>query len=160
RLDSQVKIRGFRIELGEIESAIEQHPAVREAAVVGRGEGAAARLAAYFVPQSPGSVDAAQLKSFLKTKLPAYMLPAAYVALEVLPRTASGKVDRARLPEPGRSREDAADFVAPRTPVEQSVAGIWAELLRLDRVGAADNFFELGGHSLLATQVVSRLRDA
>jgi acyl carrier protein len=160
RLDSQVKIRGFRIELGEIETAIEQHPEVREAAVVGRDEGAAAQLAAYFVPQSAGSVAAAQLKAFLKTKLPAYMLPASYVALEVLPRTANGKVDRARLPEPGRSREDAADFVAPRTPVEQSVAGIWAELLRLDRVGATDNFFDLGGHSLLATQVVSRLRDA
>jgi amino acid adenylation domain-containing protein len=160
RLDAQVKIRGFRIELGEIESAIEQYPGVREAAVVGRDEGAAARLAAYFVPRSPGSVDAAELKTFLKARLPGYMIPSAFVLLEALPRTGSGKVDRARLPEPGRSREDPADFISPRTPVEQCVASIWAELLRLDRVGATDNFFDLGGHSLLATQVVSRLRDA
>jgi amino acid adenylation domain-containing protein len=160
RLDAQVKIRGFRIELGEIESAIEQHPGVREAAVVGRDEGAAARLAAYFVPRNPGSVDAAGLKTFLKARLPGYMIPSAFVLLESLPRTGSGKVDRARLPEPGRSREDAADFISPRTPVEQCLASIWAELLHLDRVGATDNFFDLGGHSLLATQVVSRLRDA
>ena len=160
RLDSQIKIRGFRIELGEIESAIEQHPGIREAAVVGRDEGAAAQLAAYFVPERPGTVESGELKAFLKARLPGYMIPAAFVALDALPRTGSGKVDRARLPEPGRSRPDAADFVAPRTPVEESVAAIWAELLRVDRVGATDNFFDLGGHSLLATQVVSRLRDA
>ncbi len=160
RLDGQIKIRGFRIELGEIESAIEQHPGIREAAVVGRDEGAAARLVAYFVPAAPGSVDADQLKTFLKERLPGYMIPSALVLLETLPRTGSGKVDRARLPEPGRPREDAEDRVAPRTPIEQTVAAIWGELLRVDRVGAKDNFFDLGGHSLLATQVVSRLRDA
>ena len=160
RLDGQVKIRGFRIELGEIESAIEQNPGVREAAVVGRDEGAAARLVAYFVPASPASVDAGQLKAYLKERLPGHMIPSAFVPLGALPRTASGKVDRSRLPEPGRPREDAENYVAPRTPVEQTVAAIWGELLRLDRVGATDNFFDLGGHSLLATQVVSRLRDA
>jgi acyl carrier protein len=101
------------------------------------------------------------LRHFLKAKLPDYMLPAAFVLLEALPLTPNGKVDRRALPVPDQSRAEGVEtFIAPRTPVEERVAGIWAELLRLERVGVNDNFFELGGHSLLATQVISRLRSA
>jgi acyl carrier protein len=160
RLDGQVKVRGFRIELGEIEAVLEQHPGVREAAVVAREEAGETRLAAYVALQRGSTAGAADLRACLKERLPAYMLPAAFVVLDALPRTGSGKVDRARLPDPGRLREEEAGFVAPRTPVEETVARIWSELLRLDRVGVNDNFFDLGGHSLLATQVVSRLRGA
>jgi acyl carrier protein len=88
------------------------------------------------------------------------MVPSVFVAMEALPRTASGKIDRQRLPEPGRARQTEEGYMAPRTPVEQAIASIWGDLLRVERVGASDNFFDLGGHSLLATQVISRLREA
>ena len=154
RMDQQVKIRGFRIEPGEIESAIRQHPAVAECAVVARTDGDSdTRLVAYVA----GEAEAGVLRSHLRRLLPEYMVPAAFVPLDALPLTPNGKLDRRALPAPEfTTAEDA--YVAPATPTEASVAAIWADILRLERVGATDNFFQLGGHSLLATQVVARIR--
>jgi amino acid adenylation domain-containing protein len=158
RLDEQVKIRGFRIEPGEVEAALERHPDVREAAVIAKGSESDRRLIAYF---APAAAEAAALRAFLKGRLPPYMVPAEYVGLDAMPRTASGKVDRRRLPEPDRDASARGrEFLPPTTPIEQGVAAIWSELLRVNRPGVTDNFFDLGGHSLLATQVVSRVREA
>ncbi|MFL5540370.1 MAG: non-ribosomal peptide synthetase, partial [Longimicrobiaceae bacterium] len=155
RLDAQVKVRGFRVELGEIEARLADHPEVREAVVLARedvpGE---RRLVAYVM----GAAEADALRAHLRQSLPEHMVPAAYVCLEALPLTPNGKVDRKALPAPELG--SAADrYVAPRTPTEEVLAGIWAEVLRLERVGVEESFFELGGHSLLATRVVSRVRD-
>ena len=158
RTDHQVKIRGHRIEPGEIEAALERLPAVARAAVAARGEGENRRLVAYFVPQGEAPSEAA-LRAALRHVLPEAMVPSAFVVLEALPLSANGKVDRAALPEPGAASSGHA-WVAPRTPTEEVIAGIWAPLLRRERVGAFDNFFDLGGDSLLATQVVSRMRAA
>ncbi|HEU0052543.1 MAG TPA: amino acid adenylation domain-containing protein, partial [Longimicrobium sp.] len=154
RLDEQVKIRGFRIELGEIEVRLAEHPEVREAVVLAREDVPGdRRLVAYVV----GAVEADALRAHLRQGLPEYMLPSAFVALDRLPLTANGKVDRKALPAPEpASAEDR--YVAPRTPVEEVLAGIWAEVLRLERVGVEESFFDLGGHSLMATRVVSRVR--
>ncbi|HEV7783775.1 MAG TPA: non-ribosomal peptide synthetase, partial [Thermoanaerobaculia bacterium] len=163
RVDDQVKIRGFRVELREVETALGLHPAVAEAVVAAREDVPGdRRLAAYFVPRDPAaSLGPAELRAFLKERLPEYMVPAAFVALEALPLTPSGKVDRRALPAPGGARpEREGDFVTPRTAAEETVAAIWREVLGLDRVGATDNFFELGGHSLLLPQVMHRLRSA
>jgi amino acid adenylation domain-containing protein len=158
RRDHQVKVRGFRIELGEIEAVLRQAAAVREVVVVARAEeGGAKRLVAYIVGEREWSVR--ELREWLKEKLPEYMVPGACVGLQELPLTANGKVDRAALPAPDGSRPELEDaFVAPRTVVEQELAGIWSEVLKVKRVGVHDNFFDLGGHSLLATQVLSKLR--
>ncbi|HET9228928.1 MAG TPA: amino acid adenylation domain-containing protein, partial [Thermoanaerobaculia bacterium] len=156
RSDFQVKLRGFRIELGEIEAMLTLHPAVREAVVLLRddlpgGKGLVAYVAA---------AEVRPLRGWLEDRLPAYMVPAAFVALESLPRTPNGKVDRRALariaPEMERGAEDLA---VPRTPTEELLAGIWAQVLGLERVGVDQGFFELGGHSLLATQVTSRVKD-
>ncbi|HYG62622.1 MAG TPA: amino acid adenylation domain-containing protein, partial [Thermoanaerobaculia bacterium] len=156
RLDHQVKIRGFRIELGEIEAALATLPGVREAVVVVREDAPGdRRLVAYVT----GDALVDDLRPWLRERLPESMLPSAFVSLAALPLTPNGKVDRKALPAPDRQRAEEA-YVPPHTPVEEIVAGIWAEVLGLERVGAADHFFELGGHSLLATQVVSRLRRA
>ncbi|HEV2733862.1 MAG TPA: condensation domain-containing protein, partial [Longimicrobiaceae bacterium] len=160
RVDQQVKVRGFRIEPGEVEAALEIHPAVRRALVHAReDEPGERRLVGYVVPEegveAPG---AAELRSHLAARLPEYMLPSAFVVLETLPLTPSGKIDRRSLPAPGAW--DGEAYTAPRTPAEEVLAGIYAQVLRLDRVGAREGFFELGGHSLLATQVVSRVRQA
>ncbi len=163
RMDQQVKIRGFRIELEEIEMALAAHAAVREAIVIAREDVPGdKRIVAYLVaapdstPPSPG-----ELHKHLREKLPEYMLPAAFVWLDELPLTANGKVNRSGLPAPGQGHAEVEGvYVAPRTPVEEIVAGIWRDALRVERVGVDDNFFELGGHSLLATQVVSRVREA
>src|SRR6267142_2519108 len=160
RLDEQVKIRGFRIELGEIEAVLREHGGVRQAVVVVReGEPGEQRLVAYVVPEEGKVPDARELRSHLQARLPEYMVPWAYVVMESLPLTANGKLDRRGLPQPERERGSESSYVAPRTAVEEILCGIWAEVLRLERVGVEDNFFELGGHSLLATQVISRVRE-
>jgi aspartate racemase len=161
RIDTQVKVRGYRIELGEIEAVLLSHPAVRSAVVVAREEEARdKRLVAYVVGETE-SVAVIELRAYLKEKLPEYMMPSAFVMLDALPLTANGKVDRRALPAPERGRaEGGNEYVAPRTPVEEMVAGIWSEVLGVERVGVNDNFFELGGHSLLATRVISRLSGA
>jgi len=159
RIDLQVKVRGFRIELGEIEGVLLEHPSVREAVVLARGSGAEERrLVAYFVPSGPAA-STAELRAHLAERLPDHMVPAAFMALDRFPLTGNGKTDRAALPDP-EPVESGAGYVAPRTPTEEILAGIWAELLGAERVGVDDSFFELGGHSLLATRVVSRVRDA
>jgi len=162
RIDNQVKIRGFRIEQGEVESTLLQHPTVRETAVIAREDiPGDKRLVAYVVPNPEQTPTIDGLRRFLKQKLPDYMVPSAFVLLDALPLTPNGKVDRPALPAPDQSRPDqSVTFVAPRSPIEQQLADIWAEVLRLEQVGIHDNFFELGGHSLLATQVISRLRQA
>jgi amino acid adenylation domain-containing protein len=160
RVDHQVKVRGYRIEPGEIEAMLSQHPTVREAVVVVREEHPGdKRLVAYVVPAPEQSPLPSTLRHFLTQKLPAYMIPAAFVRLDAMPLTPNGKVNRQALPAPQYTRiELEGPFVAPRTHAETQVAAIWTEILKLDRVGVYDNFFALGGHSLLATQVVSRLR--
>ena len=155
RIDTQVKIRGFRIELGEIEAVLMQHRAVGEAVVIAREDARGDKtLVAYVVNHE--DVPPSELRSFLKGKLPEYMLPSAIVVLDRLPLSPNGKLDRKALPAPEYRSEEA--FVAPRTPNEQTLAAIWAEVLKLEKIGIHDNFFDLGGHSLLATQVISRVR--
>jgi len=162
RIDHQVKVRGNRIELGEIESILGQHPNLREVVVTAREDVPGdKRLFAYVVPNQEQTTTPRDLRRFLKEKLPHYMMPSAFVVLDKLPRTPNGKVDRRALPVPDKARPELEEtFVAPRTPIDEVLAGIWAEVLGLDKVGVQDNFFELGGHSLLATQVISRVRDA
>jgi acyl carrier protein len=158
RIDEQVKIRGYRIELGEVEAVLGQHPAVREAVALAREDSPGdRRVVAYVI--APPDTSTNELQSFLKQKLPEFMVPSAFVFLDSLPLTAHGKVDRRALPAPAQSRPDLDEtFSGPRTPTEEMLAGIWAEVLKLD-VGIYDNFFDLGGHSLLATRVVSRIRE-
>jgi amino acid adenylation domain-containing protein len=158
RRDHQVKIRGFRIELGEIEAVLASHPAVGQAAVLVREDRPGDRRLVAFVEGAPG--DTAGLRSFLKDRLPGFMVPSALVWLDALPLTGNGKVDRralAALPVGIEAREGAAP---PRTPVEEGIAAIWSEVLGAGVLSRDDDFFELGGHSLLATQVASRLRES
>jgi amino acid adenylation domain-containing protein len=162
RGDHQIKLRGHRIELGEIEAVLEQHPGVRNAVVVAheytRND---KRLVAYIVPGQAASLTTGELHGFLKARLPDYMVPGAFVFLEMLPLTANGKVDRRVLSLPDTSTPDlSASYVAPRNSVEAVLAVIWSEILRVGRVGVYDNFFVLGGHSLLAIRVMSQVRDA
>ncbi|MFC9732278.1 amino acid adenylation domain-containing protein [Streptomyces roseolus] len=161
RLDHQVKIRGHRIELGEIETVLARHPAVREAvAAVDRDTAGDPRLMAYWVPAAGAPAGPSELRDHLRRTLPPYMLPNVYVALDRLPLTVNGKVDRRALPAPEAVRPDLdADFAAPATPAEKALADIWAEVLSVDRVGLDDDFFELGGHSMLATQAVALTRE-
>jgi acyl-CoA synthetase (AMP-forming)/AMP-acid ligase II len=161
RIDHQVKIRGFRIELGEIEAVLSRHPALSQVVVVVREDAPGnPQLVAYHVPAEGQTVSAADLRAALKAELPEYMVPSAFVPLSSLPLTANGKVDRKALPAPDGRPDLDREFVPPQGPVQERLAEIWAEVLRLERVGAHDNFFELGGHSLLATQVLSRMRVA
>ncbi|HEX7242822.1 MAG TPA: amino acid adenylation domain-containing protein, partial [Longimicrobiaceae bacterium] len=159
RADTQVKVRGFRIEPGEVEAVLGTHPSVREVVVVAREDAPGERrLVAYVVPEG-GKPSAAELRAHVGERLPEYMVPSAVVALDALPLTPSGKTDRRALPAPERA--DPGDgWTPPRTPTEEIVAGIWAGVLKLERVGARDDFFALGGHSLVGTQVVSRVREA
>jgi amino acid adenylation domain-containing protein/FkbH-like protein len=160
RSDHQVKLRGFRIELGEIESALRNHPDIVDAVVLAREDKPGEkRLAAYIVNSPQKQVTTAQLRGAVREKLPEYMVPSAFVFLDALPLTPNGKVDRKALPIPEHGRESSRAFVAPRTPLEVQLAGIWGEVLQIDRVGATDNFFELGGHSLLAIQAIARIAD-
>ncbi len=160
RVDYQVKLRGYRVELGEIEAALVEHEAVREAVVLIRelrpGD---QRLVAYVVFARDNQPQISELRHHLWQKLPEYMVPSALVPLKAFPLTRNGKIDRFSLPAPDESEADTGKlFVMPRTPVEEVVAGIWAQLFGLKQVSTQDNFFELGGHSLLATQVISRVR--
>ncbi|HKI00340.1 MAG TPA: amino acid adenylation domain-containing protein [Thermoanaerobaculia bacterium] len=161
RVDQQVKVRGFRIELGEIEALLARHPAVREAAAgVHRGSHGDI-LAAWAVLRPGAAADAGELRAWLAAELPEFMVPAAFVFLPALPLSPSGKLDRRALPAPdGSAFGSGAGAAAPRTPVEELLAGLWSELLEVERVGIHDNFFQLGGHSLLAARLAARLRQS
>ncbi|WDD36886.1 amino acid adenylation domain-containing protein (plasmid) [Nostoc sp. UHCC 0926] len=160
RIDNQVKIRGFRIELGEVEAVLSQHEDVEGCCIIPREDTPGdKRLVAYVVAHQDCTPTISELRQFLKAKLPEYMVPNVFVMLESLPLTPSGKVDRRALPEPDLYSEITGKYVAPRTQIEELLAQIWAQVLKVELVGIYDNFFELGGHSLLATQLVSRIRN-
>ncbi|HEU5226877.1 MAG TPA: amino acid adenylation domain-containing protein, partial [Ktedonobacteraceae bacterium] len=161
RVDSQVKLRGFRIELGEIEMILNQHAPVKDAVVLAREDTPnAPRLVAYIIPARPSLSLVTQLRAYLQDRLPTYMIPAAFVLLDTFPRGPSGKINYRALPAPEQQHATVNEsYVAPRTPIEEILAGIWAAVLQLERVSRLDNFFKLGGHSLQATQVVARLRE-
>lgn len=164
RFDFQVKVRGFRIELGEIEVALEHQPGVLEAAVLAQeseqGDGNK-RLVAYLVPRPGQTVSVNELREALQKELPDYMVPSAFIPLEAMPLTTSGKIDRRELPKLQRVEiKQRTEYVPPETPAEEIIAQIWAELLHLDRISIYDNFFEIGGHSLLAMQLIYRLNEA
>ncbi|MET9451268.1 amino acid adenylation domain-containing protein [Streptomyces cinerochromogenes] len=159
RLDHQVKLRGLRIEPGEIEVALAAHPDVERGVVLLRGEGLDQRLVAYLTAPGPLPPSSGELRRFLRERLPEHMVPSAFVLLDRLPLLPSGKLDRSALPDVTPGRPEALAYVAPAGPLEEVLAGVWAEVLKVDRVGAGDDFFELGGHSLLVTQAVSRIRD-
>ena len=161
REDFEVNIRGHRIDLRQVEKALAEYPGIVHAVVQGWSVADdAAQLVAYYVTSGAAHVTALALREHLSSRLPGFMVPSLYVALEALPRLANGKLDRLALPAPDPSGLVRGAYEAPRTPTEEVLAGIWCELLRLERVGIHDNFFELGGHSLLATRVVARVRDA
>ncbi|MBD2508881.1 amino acid adenylation domain-containing protein [Nostoc muscorum FACHB-395] len=161
RIDNQVKIRGFRIELGEIETALNKYSGVQETVVIAREDVPGKRLVAYVVPQPKSALTVNELRSFLKDKLPEFMIPSAVVLLKKLPLNANGKVDRKALPAPEEVRSDLiGDFVSPRTSVEEMLTQIWAEVLKIEKVSIYDNFFELGGHSLLTTQLLAKVKEA
>lgn len=161
RADDQLKIRGFRVEPGEVEELLAQHPLVAQAAVAARQRTPGdVQLVAYVVTSSRTPPSAADLKQFLAERLPEYMLPAAYVPLDALPSTASGKVDRQTLPEPDWGQSAVRhEYLAPRTETEQQLAQVLAEVLNVRQVGLQDSFFDLGGNSLLAIRLVSRVRE-
>jgi amino acid adenylation domain-containing protein len=160
RIDEQVKIRGYRIEPGEIAAAVREVDGVSDCAVICLERVDGPQLVAYVVSQPGTQLDLAALRQELQTVLPAYMLPA-LVTVDALPRTANGKLDREALPIPGEDENaQASAYVAPRNPIEEQLATIWAEVLGLPRVGIHDNFFAIGGHSLLIMQVLSRANDA
>ena len=159
RFDQQVKLRGYRIELGEIEAVLEQNPKVAQAVAMLREDRAGdKRLTAYVVPQQGSTLEVAELRDYLRTKLPEYMVPAAFIVLDHLPLTENGKVDRASLPLPKGDRSSLQQvYVPPQTPTETLVTRIWEDVLGVRGVGVQDNFFDLGGNSLLAGQVVARV---
>jgi len=158
RTDHQVKIRGFRIELGEIETALLQHEQIKEAVAIVREDTADdKRLVAYLVGNE-SALDIETIRKHLRTGLPDYMIPTAFVLLESLPQTSNGKIDRKALPTPDISARQMQEYVAPRNPTEEILAGIWGDVLGVEKIGVHDNFFELGGHSLLVMQVVSRIQ--
>ena len=158
RVDRQLKIRGYRVEPGEVESMISSHGSVSDAVVIAVDDGPAGkRLVAYVVFKDEAATT--ELREYLRTRLPDYMVPSLFVALPFLPLTSNGKVDLAALPAATSGQTSEHEYVAPRSPVEEMLAGIWAEVLGAQRVGVNDNFFELGGHSLLAAQVLTRMRE-
>jgi amino acid adenylation domain-containing protein len=159
RKDNQVKIRGIRVELGEIENHLLNHPLVGGAVVLVREDVPGdVRLVAYIVAKQGAAPSVTDLRDLLKRELPDYMVPSAFITLDLFPLTPNGKVDRQALPANSQNRPELEEgIVAPRTPTEEVLAGIWAELLHVEQVGIHDNFFDLGGHSLLATQVISKV---
>jgi amino acid adenylation domain-containing protein len=158
RNDSQVKVRGYRIELGEIEAALVANPGAEQAVVIVREDSPGEkRLVGYVVGSGDEALEAGQLRTYLKQSLPEYTVPSAFVMLDALPLTPNGKLDRKALPAP-EDRSEVGTYVAPRTLLEEEIASLWAEVLKLDRVGVEDNFFELGGHSLLAVKLLERMR--
>ena len=161
RVDEQVKIRGFRIEVGEVEAVLAKHAGVRESVVVAREDERGRTCLVAYVVANNGHLLTAELRSYMKQRLPEYMLPSAIVQLEVFPLTPNGKLDRKALPAPdGTGSEPDAPYVAPRSELERLIADVWREELGVERVGVRDNFFNLGGHSLLLIRVNNRLREA
>ncbi|MEH1869669.1 MAG: amino acid adenylation domain-containing protein [Nostoc sp.] len=161
RIDDQVKINGFRIELGEIESVINKHPQVSQSIVIVREDTPGnKRLVTYVVPYQKAEINCTSLQSFLKNKLPSYMVPSVFVSLDVLPLNPNGKIDRQALLAPTFTRSNLEKpFIAPRNAQEETLARIWCQVFGLEQIGVDDNFFHLGGHSLIATQILSRIRD-
>jgi amino acid adenylation domain-containing protein len=159
RMDAQVKVRGHRIELEEVEQTLATHPAVAHAAVAARGEGGAARrLAGWLVARPAAELPTqAELRTYLRERLPEYMVPAVFTWMDALPRTTSGKLDRRALPEPDAGA-DGAEHVPPKPGMEERLAAVWKDVLGVERIGAHDDFFDLGGQSILATRLVARLR--
>jgi amino acid adenylation domain-containing protein len=162
RIDTQVKVRGFRIELGEVEAALRQHAAVREAVVCAREDTPGdQRLVAYLIAEQDQRPTVSELRLFMKKTLPEYLVPSYFVLLDEFPLNRSGKLDRSALPAPGHDRPELEEgYQAARTPIEDKLAAIWKEVLRVDQVGVHDNFFDLSGHSLQATQMISRAQKA
>ena len=154
-----MKLRGFRVELGEVEAVLIDHDAVKEAVVLVREDSPGdPRLVAYVVTNEPGAEVINQLRSYMKAKVPNYMVPAVFVQLDEFPLTGGGKVDRQALPAPDQSRPMLEEeFVAPRNQLEESLAQIWREILELERVGIHDDFFDLGGNSLVAMQITAKI---
>jgi acyl carrier protein len=160
RADHQVKLRGFRIELQEIETVLESLSSVADAiAMLHASSTGEPQLIAYVRPAEGAAPEAAALRTHLRDKLPAYMVPAQIVTIDAWPRTPNGKVDRKALPKPAADAGSQAAYVAPQTDAERKIAEVWCELLEVQRVGARDNFFDLGGHSLLALRITTRLRE-
>ena len=161
RVDHQVKIRGFRIELGEIEACLTRHLDVQQAVVVAsENHNGDRQLVAYVVSRIREEFNTSELRNYLKESLPDYMVPSVYVVMDTLPQTPNGKVDRNALPDPaGQRKEESSPYVSPRTPLEQAIATIWEDVLKVDRVGLDDNFFDLGGHSLLIVKVFNKLKE-
>ena len=157
RRDAQVKVRGYRIELGEIEEELRKQEGVKESAVIVRGREAAAELVGYV--EVEGEAREQEWKRKLRERLPEYMVPALIIRVEKMPHTLNGKVDKKLLPVPGGSRVQDAEFIPPRTPVEQTLAEVLQEVLGVNLIGTHDNFFNLGGHSLKAAQVAIRLQE-
>jgi amino acid adenylation domain-containing protein len=158
RADYQVKVRGFRVEPGEIERTLEGHPAVTEAVVIAKPDRTGSkRLVAYLVTDKNTTSSSADLREFLKEKLPDYMIPPAFIMLDAFPLTPNGKLDRAALPEPEMSRDESRSFTAPRNEIELQLAQIWEKVMGIAPIGVTDNFFDLGGHSLLAVRLFSEI---
>jgi len=161
RKDEQVKVRGYRIELGEIESALNEHPEVSEAAVVAREDFAGhKRLVGYLVMEAWAELNVAEVRWYLKERLPEYMVPGLYFQLDEMPRTPNGKLNKHALPEPEGLRTETRKYKEPRTDVERTLVAVWEKALGMEGIGIDDNFFELGGHSLLGSQVVSGIMSA
>jgi len=161
RVDEQVKIRGYRIELGEIEAVLAQHASVRESVVIARDDGRGGQRLMAYVVSNNGDLRTDELREFLRQRLTEYMVPSSFVVLETMPRTPNGKVDRRALPDADSTHTDANEaYIAPRSATERTIANIWQEVLKVEKVGINDNFFGLGGHSLLLVHAQSKLSDA
>jgi amino acid adenylation domain-containing protein len=158
RYSGRLKIRGYRVEIYEIELALLRHPEIEQALIKSRENASGdSDLVAYIVLRRQASINASELRKFLKNQIPDYMVPAAFVLLDALPLTPLGKIDHSALPEPGRARPTLnVPFVAPSVPIDQALARLWAEILGIDEIGVQDDFFDLGGNSLLAMQVIAR----